>query len=458
MNTESCVDFCWNDLLSYMAKKRVVPVIGEGLYWVRKKSNRQAGDFLLYPYLAKLFIKEMGLDKQISNEIEETFSLAVFRSQEQNPGKDIGNSVDDFLSEQLNHLTPIPNGPLWKLARMKNLGLFINTTHDNYLERILKRVRNHPVETIHYSIRKKWTNEIERTLFKKLEAGQCSIIFNIYGNATRSIEPAYTEKDILETIVSFQEDIYNDPNNVFFQTLQSSHLLFLGCRYDDWLFRFFIRTMSNKEFSMQKGAFNRQFIGDDFNTFRCGDLWRFLKAHSSEVFYSERNVALVDTLFEKNFPDHVIRRKEFPRQIFLSFHGQDRETVICLAKHLREDGIHVWLDQWELSCGENVDRTIVEAIATRPIFIPIVSHATHELLSGNDNTLKYHIKEWEWAYSNHIKGEKPIHILPVIIDDTKWMYDSFKQLVHLKIPGGQRTGDYERLRLGLLEIIEQLEG
>lgn len=457
MNANMDVDFCWDDLLHYINMGNVIPVIGEGLYWVRHKSGAPAGNFLLYPFLAEMFVEQMGLDPR---EPKDTFSQAVFRFQEQHPDKDINIPVKDFLARQLDSLAPVPDHALWQLARIRSLRLFINTTYDNYLRQTLKKVRSHPVETIHYTLQRKWSTKPEADLFNRLENGECSLIFNIYGSAARSMAPAYTEKDILETIVSFQKDMETDRHNIFFQTLERSNLLFMGCRYDDWLFRFFIRTMSNKPYNTQKGAANRQFIGDDFSTFQCGDLQRFLKAHATEVFYSRENEELAAQLFgkiEAKYPGDIIQAREFPAPAFISFHGADRAEARRLAEQLREDGIDIWLDETDLPAAGRVDETISLAIASRPVFIAVVSENTRQLQPETGAAVKYHIREWEWAYGQYSKKQNPRHIIPVVIDNTPWMYDSFKPIAYLKIPGGQRTGDYEKLRSRLLEILEQLE-
>jgi len=180
MNAAIDKDFCWNDLLARINKKNVIPVIGDGLYWVREKgdkSNGKTGDFLLYPYLADKFPAQMNMAP--AND-KETFCRAVFRYLEKNPNEYL--AVNDFMGRELEPLFPVTGGPLWKLAQIKGLGLFINTTHDNYLEKILKRVRKHPVETIHYTIEEKWSRRPDAGLFERLNAGECSLVFNIYGS------------------------------------------------------------------------------------------------------------------------------------------------------------------------------------------------------------------------------------------------------------------------------------
>jgi hypothetical protein len=283
MKADDCADFKWQDLLNRLSMQNVIPVIGEGLYWVR---SPEAGDVLLYAYLAEKFALHMKLppapDKGTKG--KETFHQAVFRYLEQNPDDYL--AVKDFLVESFKTLPPVPDGPLQKLARIKSLSLFINTTYDHYLEQTLKSTREYPTEVVHNTPQEKGANELDPGIFKLLKAGQRSLIFNIYGSAGRSVFPAYTEKDILETIVALQKDMEVNRENKFFQVLESSSLLFMGCRYDDWLFRFFIRTMTNKDFDKQNSAQSRQFIGDDFQSFNCGCLSRFLKAYGSEVFYS----------------------------------------------------------------------------------------------------------------------------------------------------------------------------
>jgi len=52
MKAEDCADFKWQDLLNRLSMQNVIPVIGEGLYWVR---TPEAGEVLLYPYLAEKY-------------------------------------------------------------------------------------------------------------------------------------------------------------------------------------------------------------------------------------------------------------------------------------------------------------------------------------------------------------------------------------------------------------------
>jgi hypothetical protein len=86
--------------------------------------------------------------------------------------------------------------------------------------------------------------------------------------------------------------------------------------------------------------------------------------------------------------------------------------------------------------------------------IPLISQASQSLSDDTETFVNYHIKEWEWVnYLNHAKKNKTI--IPVVIDDTGWMYESFKAFYYVRIPGGHRDGDYEKLKDKLLELQKQ---
>lgn len=49
--------------------------------------------------------------------------------------------------------------------------------------------------------------------------------------------------------------------------------------------------------------------------------------------------------------------------IFISHSSKDKELITLFALHLNKLGIDCWLDDWELEVGDNLDKTIREAIA-----------------------------------------------------------------------------------------------
>lgn len=100
MNANPCVDFKWDELLGRICKQNVIPVLGPGLYTVR---TPDAGDTLLYPFLAKKVAGKMGLSPSDENL---SFTSVVFQYLEKNHDDYLG--VNDFLVEQLKTVYPVP--------------------------------------------------------------------------------------------------------------------------------------------------------------------------------------------------------------------------------------------------------------------------------------------------------------------------------------------------------------
>jgi hypothetical protein len=51
-------DFNWDELLVRIESKKIIPVIGYGLYWIEKEGK---GRVLLYDYLAEKMAEEIGM-------------------------------------------------------------------------------------------------------------------------------------------------------------------------------------------------------------------------------------------------------------------------------------------------------------------------------------------------------------------------------------------------------------
>jgi hypothetical protein len=63
-------------------------------------------------------------------------------------------------------------------------------------------------------------------------------------------------------------------------------------------------------------------------------------------------------------------------KIFISHASEDKEDIaLPLAELLRQRGLSVWLDQWELTIGDSLRRSIEEALSQASFGVVIVSPA-----------------------------------------------------------------------------------
>lgn len=457
----------WKELLERIEDRSVIPVIGQELYWV-EKAGQQDG-CLLYDFLAEELAKEVKC--KLTQGVNHKFSKAAFQFLEfwrkNESYYNAKRKLNQFLMDNLKTTKLAQDNPLSKLARIKPFNFFINTTYDNFLINALKKVRNHSCESLSYTLKDTKLDRLDDALFDKLEKSESTLVYNIYGNLHSKINSAFIEKDILETIISFHKDIETGPANRLSQELRGHSLLFIGCGYDDWLFRFFIRILSNQPFEIptpENTETQWKYVCGDFdNTIKkesSAELIQFLLCYDSKVFYAHNGEKFVDTLFEKlerSLPHTIISPSEFPETAFISFPGENREIALQLESQLRKDGIKAWVDKREIRPGNKIDSTIMNAMKKCPVFIPLISKESQKLLNENGEQ-RYFFQEWNWVLLfNETEGNPPKIIIPVVIDNTDWMYEKFREFAYVKIPGG-KGGEYEELKKRLLEIQQQIEG
>lgn len=449
MNKMKNTDFEWVQLVDLIKTKKIIPVIGQGVYWVRTQEGEEV---LLYQYLAKQLAKEIG--KCQPDSTNHAFSKIYYKCQVSDRFN--YQELRDFIMEKISTVELAESSPLLKLAQIKPFSLFINTTYDNLLETAINTARTSHTEPLFSA------DEVTDSKINETKNSKNTLIVNIYGNLEESLTPAITENDIIEKVLDFKNQTDATSQNTLLKHIKEKSLLFIGCGYDDWLFRFFIRSIMD---SFQPLNYKtdpiRRFIGDDFRTPNIPELATFLKPYNTHIYYDHICQSFVDKLFNSLQDDdnrNIIQKEEFPDTVFISFHGKNRPIVRQLVSHLKNDGIRVWMDEFKLQPGDPVAQTINSAINRCPVFIPIYSKKAKKFASRGD--LRYHIHEWEWANSRYImeknqgiNSKQRINILPVNIDDVDWHYPVFKDITDTKIPDGcQNTDGYQHLKTILLSI------
>lgn len=450
--------FAWDKLLPHIKNGKVIPVIGLGLYRVEIESEGKSKP-LLYDYLAEQVAKKCVPKFDPNPDENHKFAKACLEFLKLNNNHCL--KLSEFLKSKLLGVHLTPSNALWKLARIKNFNLFINTAYDDFLANTIRTVRNIPTEVQSYTENEKNFNQVDNAC-NSLDRSQCTLVYHIFGNIKNCLEPAYTEKDILETIVQFQKDMVEYKDNNLFLKLRSSSLLFIGCGYNDWLLRFFIRTIATTPYVFNSQNQTLNFVGDnllDNKRHPFKELSRFLASHKTEIFHSLTGSDFVDLLFEKVEKDpsgeiEIIPPSAFPGGVFISYDSTDEEAAKRLAENLRKDNINVWIDEEKIKGGDHVDETIIYAINKCLAFIPIISRNSEKNINAPG---KYYIKEWDWAYGRKVseknKAKNKIKIIPVTIDNTRTTYDGFKGLSYYKIPDGCDSGeDYPKLRDQLIAI------
>ena len=132
--------------------------------------------------------------------------------------------------------------------------------------------------------------------------------------------------------------------------------------------------------------------------------------------------------------------------VFLSYASQDAEAAQKICEALRAAGIEVWFDQSELRGGDAWDQSIRKQIKTCALFLPVISHTTHDRREG------YFRLEWKLAVDRcHLMDADMAFLLPVVIDDTRdddeRVPERFREVQWTRLPGGVTPAAFvERVR------------
>ena len=135
--------------------------------------------------------------------------------------------------------------------------------------------------------------------------------------------------------------------------------------------------------------------------------------------------------------------------VFLSYASQDAQAAQRICEALQAAGIEVWFDQSELRGGDAWDTSIRKQIKTCALFLPVISHTTHDRDEG------YFRLEWKLAVDrSHLMASDRPFLLPVVIDDTRdddeRVPERFREVQWTRLPGGVTPAAFvERVR-GLL--------
>lgn len=118
-----------------------------------------------------------------------------------------------------------------------------------------------------------------------------------------------------------------------------------------------------------------------------------------------------------------ISRKKSP-DIFLSHSSKDKDDALQLARTLNFCGIDVWLDDWELSIGSNIDDELGKALNN--------SHYVAILISDNYNKTIWTKREYEEALAREEKEKRTI-LLPILIGNAELPpFMSLKKYIDLR--------------------------
>jgi hypothetical protein len=445
----------WEDLLSFIEERRVIPIVGPELLQVQTdQGSRLLLDWAAEKLAARLSVDTSALPPRYTlNDVVCWFLASRGRREE----------AYVRLRSVLRDAAFEPPHALRQLAAITDFDLFVTTTCDSLLERAinLERFGGSPsTEVLSYAPNRVTDLPAQRDQLSR------PVVYHLFGRVSASPTYVISDEDLLEFICALQNESLV-PEKLFHE-LEHNHLLFIGSSFTNWLARLFLRMAKRQRLSDPRE------VGEILADSHSGEddpLVSFLQQVSVRTrIYSgaERFVAELHERWQRRrkstsaatsssgvhqSPARFLPpAREMPdNAVFISYARDDLQAVQQIKAGLEAAGITTWFDIDRLEVGDDYDRKIQRNIARCCYFIPVISSATQRRSEG------YFRREWSYALDRaRNMAEGALFILPVVLDETvaadALAPDRFKALHFTQLPGGQVTPEFAQRLSGLMQV------
>lgn len=373
-------DDCWNGIITNITKGDYVLVVGnESVLKVKPEINTSDVD----GYFSKL-LDEKSKDPRFAKIESRQRLLKVFEHH--------GFDVDDVNENLLN------------LLKTKCFRVVLTTTCDGYVEAAMREVFGDELNVLDFydksTTNRDFSSEINGDEFYDIKP----TLYYVFGKACSKDyckRFAYTQDDYIEMIAKWLGD--NKPRRLL-DYMQKKSLLAIGCKFEDWLFRFFWYTLRNNVTELDKRgqvaltldpATSDRNLG---NYLREQNVYMYPNANEFMEILSER-------LKNENLKGMFARNQG---GIFISYAHEDSATASMLFGKLtgEKNGFNVWFDDSRLFAGNIYDERIENAINECSVFMPLLSPQVKKDIENNVVEDRYYCnKEWRLA-KNRLKELK----------------------------------------------------
>jgi hypothetical protein len=321
------------------------------------------------------------------------------------------------------------------LLKTRLFTTILTTTTDGYLESALRKIWGKELRVV--NIYDKETVDGLQDAIKGCRKGRKynkPTLIYVFGKMVEDWSMDYyrTDADAILLIEKWMRmDV--EANNEMLEFIKSKRLLALGCKYDNWYFRFFWYVLTgaldgNKKFE-GPGEVAFELDADeksDHKLLQFLDRTNICVLGKAESFIKTITKALTEDSENAPFRQQVIesRRKG---GIFISYCSKDALAACQLFFQLCEKKYDVWLDNARLYGGDNYEEEIADAISSAKIFIALLSPHIADDLENND-TDHYYNKEWRMAQQFKDKT-----IVPLAINGYNWRteyHKSFEDIIN----------------------------
>jgi hypothetical protein len=395
---------------------------------------------------------------EISNvEYESYNEIALDISEKKNPVRQL---IEDgeirFRAEDV-------SSELMTLLETKLFTTVLTTTTDGYLEAAMRNVWGNELRVVNI-YDKETVDELQKAL-KNCRRGQKynqPTLIYVFGKldvddlAKRYIK---TDADAILLIEKWMRmDV--EANNEMLDFIRSKRLLALGCKYDNWYFRFFWYVLTGVNKSSDENNYDgRGEVAFSLNKEDKteGKLLQFLDRTDicilgdATSFITNITKTLTEDAEDAPFRQQIVESRR-RGGLFISYCSKDALAASQLFFQLCEKKYDVWLDNARLYGGDNYESEIADAISSAKVIITLLSpHIADDLKRGD--TDHYYNKEWRMAQQF---GDKTIIPLAINGYDLRSEYHQRFETIVTQQPSGINLMDADGFQKLITTINEHL--
>lgn len=333
----------------------------------------------------------------------------------------------------------------------------LTTTTDGYLEAAMRKVWGDELRVVNI-YDKESVDDLQKALKvcrrgKKYNTPTLIYVFgklDIDDLAKRYIK---TDADAVLLIEKWMRmDV--ESNNEMLDFIRSKRLLALGCKYDNWYFRFFWYVLTGVNKSSEENNYDGMgevafSLNKDDKT--EGKLMQFLDRTDicilgdASSFVNNITKTLTEDSKDAPFRQQIVESRR-RGGVFISYCSKDALQACQLFFRLCEKKYDVWLDNARLYGGDNYESEIADAISAAKVVITVLSpQVANDLKRGDID--HYYNKEWRMAQQF---GDKTIIPLAINGYDLRADYQKAYESVISQHPSGINE-DNESLEIDLMD-------
>src|SRR6516162_5755090 len=358
-------DDAWDDLLSFIEERRVIPIVGPELLMV----TTERGPRLLYEWAAERLAARLNVN---TAELPQPYTLndvvclfLAARGRREEAYVRLRSIIKDATFE--------PPVALRHLAAITDFDLFVSTTADALLETAINLERSGgapSTEVLSYAPNRVVDLPSERDRLQR------PVVYHLFGKLAASPTYVISDEDLLEFICALQSE-HLVPEKLFHE-LEHNHLLFIGSNFTNWLARLFLRMAKRHRLSDPRDV--GEVLADSHSS-SDQRLLSFLQQVSLRTRVYSGAEKFVDELHRRwktrRGPGEVIELGATPQRflpperempdnaVFISYAREDLAAVQKLKAGLDAVGVKTWFDLERLESGDDYDRKIQRNIARR---------------------------------------------------------------------------------------------